>query len=1299
MRPDERDVIESSSGQMAGLSTAGARPVKVSPTADQATRPLTVRLLGPVTAWLGQDELALGPARQRLAFSLLALSAGRAVARSAILDALWGEHSPVTAEGSIYTYVSALRRALDPERRARSSRGLLRSAGSGYLLEVSPAGVDALLLETHRNDGENSLRRGDCAAAIAAFDRALGLWHGEPLTGLTGNFVDAQRARLAELRLTVSERRAEAILSTPGNHSALVGELTALVAEYPLREGLVGLLMRSMYLTGRRADALRAYAAARRRLTDELGISPSPALQQLHNQVLSDAAELWDPLTAGPDRLVAGAPSPSVVRQPGAPVPWRRRPDGEGRAPLVGRDSEVQTLRRRLAELMAGRGGFVVVEGEAGIGKSELLAILLDLAESAGCELGWAVGDAMAAPFPLQVMRNCLGVDARTPDTRRAGLADALYATPGHRGLLEAVDPVISTIDRLVSLVEELSAATPLVLVVDDLHWADPSSLLLFGRLAELVDQLPVLLVCARRPGPRVDGLDHAIRAGLARGGVRLKLGPLTKFEVGRLVTALVGAPPGPALSALAGHAAGNPLYLRELMDALLRENALCREPEQAELVASYRYRTPLALAAAIDSRASLLRAGLVDMLRVAAILGAEFSVVDLAAVLGQSAGSLTADVMEAIDYGVLTEVGSRLTFRHPLLRQALYDETPAAVREAIHLEAALVFISDGAPPERVAEQLVCVEGQFPSWTIEWLVGPGLVLGKRVPLVAVELLERISQADSDEPRMVSLIGELAKVLFRIGRDADAESYADHALPRLSDPDEIAELEWIVAHVNYRRSDVDSALRILEQAIGRPQVSDLWRARITALHALVQRAGLGNAKLAEDLALQAIELGHRAEDRFAVAYALEVLWQIYAIRRDYVRSVEFLDRALELVGEDNGLADLRAILLDNRIFTWQCLDRLAEAEVDLRTSRMLAGKNTPTAALSVSSAVHDFWAGRWDDTRAELESIAADSPDFLGYGLHAGGPVLLMHGVAALIATHRDDAVAAERYLHAARSIPVVTASDQENCDFLLAAQAMVAAQRGFLPEAVQTLSRLLRMPDPQMMMRHQWLPDLVRMALIIEDRDTAREAVELCEREAALETTPARGTMAARRCRAMLDSDAATLASVAAHYRSVGRVFELAQTAEDAALLFAAEGDGSRAHLLMDEALSLYRQLSATWDVRRAQERMSVFHICSDQPAAGPRAHLGWDALSATELKVVELVLAGCNNVEIAGTLFLSRRTVQAHIRHVLDKLGLGSRHEIARAAARRLDVRVPPPTVSRRGAAGGPGSVALFVS
>jgi DNA-binding NarL/FixJ family response regulator len=171
------------------------------------------------------------------------------------------------------------------------------------------------------------------------------------------------------------------------------------------------------------------------------------------------------------------------------------------------------------------------------------------------------------------------------------------------------------------------------------------------------------------------------------------------------------------------------------------------------------------------------------------------------------------------------------------------------------------------------------------------------------------------------------------------------------------------------------------------------------------------------------------------------------------------------------------------------------------------------------------------------------------------------------------------------------------------------------------------------------------------------------------------------------------------LESVAAHYRSVGRVFELAQTAEDAALLRAARGDGPQAHVLLDEALSLYRQLSAVWDVRRAQDRMSVFHTCSDQPAAGPRAYSGWDALTPTELAVVELVVAGCNNVEIASTLYLSRRTVQAHVRHILDKLRLASRREIARVAARHLGLRVPPPTVSGPGSVAEAGSVALFVS
>jgi hypothetical protein len=308
-----------------------------------------------------------------------------------------------------------------------------------------------------------------------------------------------------------------------------------------------------------------------------------------------------------------------------------------------------------------------------------------------------------------------------------------------------------------------------------------------------------------------------------------------------------------------------------------------------------------------------------------------------------------------------------------------------------------------------------------------------------------------------------------------------------------------------------------------------------------------------------------------------------------VRRDYARGVEYLNRAMDIVGTDISLTDLRLVLLDNRMFTLQCLDRLAEAGEDLRMAFEIAAHNTPLASLHVAGAVHRYWLGQWDDALSDLSRALGDSPDFTGYGLREGGPVLLLHGCGALIAVHRDDEERIRKHLEAGLTLPVLSESDRENSDFLVAAKAMAAAREGRVGDAVAELGVILDPRFEGMMLRHQWLPELVRMAIAIGDTATAREAVAACEAEAHRETTPARAAAAAERCRAVFERDTEALAVVATHYRAVGRVFELAQTLEERAWLLAAAGFGGEAEAVLGECLELYRGFGAAWDIRRAE--------------------------------------------------------------------------------------------------------------
>jgi DNA-binding SARP family transcriptional activator len=317
-----------------------------------------VRLLGPVTAHIGSREIDLGPARSRTLFAMLATSAGQVVSREEIVDGLWGDSPPGNPSSSIYTYVNGLRRALEPQRDLRSSTSVLESVPPGYRLAADRTTVDTTRFTSHLNTGRRLLTA-DPRAAVAEFTLALGLWHGDPLTGTSGPFSQVTRQRLLEQRFSLIEDRATALL-TLGHHDAVIGQLLDLTRQYPLREQPRGLLMQALHRNGNTDEALAAFADIQTILNTEFGIDPSPLLYQLRDRITAGAAEL---LTGQPQRTVITTPAPQAGPAVPAQLP-RVEPA------FVGRRSELARLRTLLAPAIRGVPMIGVVSGPAGVGKT-----------------------------------------------------------------------------------------------------------------------------------------------------------------------------------------------------------------------------------------------------------------------------------------------------------------------------------------------------------------------------------------------------------------------------------------------------------------------------------------------------------------------------------------------------------------------------------------------------------------------------------------------------------------------------------------------------------------------------------------------------------------------------------------------------------------------------------------------------------------------------------------------------------------------------------------------------------------
>ncbi|WP_051809126.1 BTAD domain-containing putative transcriptional regulator [Actinoplanes subtropicus] len=1081
---------------------------------------LRASVLGPVRAWVGDREIDLGAARQRAVFAVLAAHAGRLVGRDELITAIWGDSPPATAAGSVYTYVSGLRRVLSP--------GQLTSASGGYLLRLEPGELDAGRFQQLRAGAAELLTAGDHRGAAGRLEEALALWRGDAYAGLAGPFLELDRQRLAELRLATAEQRARILVDLGGDDS-LIAELTGLVKDNPLHEPLHELLMLALHRAGRHAEALEVFRAARRTLVAELGIEPGPALRELQRQVLTGTAQ------KEPIRTVV----PTAVA--------RALRDGLAGRDWIGRETEVDQLRGYVRQLAAGSGGAVWIEGEPGIGKTELLTHAFADAARCGCRVAWGAADQLGSRVPLQVLSRALGLESAT---RRP-----------HGPLAE---PDIAE-DQIVAAVRAACSAAPLILIVDDMQWADSATQRVWERLRGLVTRLPLLLVASSRPGDP------------AGPPTALRLRPLRPAELDRLVAALVGAPPGDNLRALVARSGGNPLFARELVGALRQRDAVEVAGGRADIGPEVTVEPPRTLMAAVHATLDLLSGSTREVLRLAALLGSEFSVSEVVAVTGRSALDLVGALEEALAASVLVDSGTDLAFRHAYLRQALVESVPPALRAGLHRHAAEVLAAGGSAVTRVAEQLVAETPAVDTWVLNWLLAHHAEVVRRAPQIAGDLIRRTLRTDlpSAAQRGVLLVA-LARLEFRRQRFPMTE--AEEAMSLATDPGDRAEMRQLLATMRHRRGEEAEAVAMLRDAVDDPRVPEIWRTRHRVLLANFRRGDLDDLDRAERRARDVHAEAVAAGQPYETAFALQTIWLTSSIRRDHERALRHVDQALDVVAGRAELAGTYFDLLDNRLFSLQNLDRLDEAQSTLRRAAEFAAAHRLPAGLQVATAVQDYWLGRWDEALAEVSAVTEDGPGITRHGMREPGAVtMLLHGVAALIALHRDARDLAAAHLDAADAVPASEA-ERENCDFLLVARALAAERRGQDAEALEMLAPLLQPSYAPMMLRHQWLPEVMRLARRLSRMDVAERAAAICAAEAAHEVRPARAHAAHLRCQALRSGDPGPARAAAEHYRQVGRRFELAAALEDAAML-----SGERP----DEALRIYTSMSARWDMAR----------------------------------------------------------------------------------------------------------------
>jgi DNA-binding CsgD family transcriptional regulator len=914
-------------------------------------------------------------------------------------------------------------------------------------------------------------------------------------------------------------------------------------------------------------------------------------------------------------------------------------------------------------EAARGRGGSVLVEGEPGIGKSTLVRAAVAGAQETGCQVFSGAGDELDQALPLLPFLDALRVREPGTNPRRNTIIGLLR---GEVATDRGTDVPAVLAEQLLALVAEQCAVQPVILVIDDLQWADQASVALWGRLARSAPRMPLLLVGMMRPVPQRDDV-LALRR-VVGDAARLQLTGLTETAVADLVTALAGGTPDTSLLQFAEGAAGNPLYVTELVAALARGSSLTvTEAGAAKLSGGS---VPDSLSAAIADRLGFVTGPVREVLRAAALLGVDFAVSDLAIVLDRSVTDLIPAVDEACAVGVLTESGRGLGFRHPLIRAALYDEMQASVRGAWHRQAGRALAAAGAPPDRVARQLLRATGEPGSpaepvdeWILDWLARTADPLISQAPGVAAELLTRaVASSPVSAGRHGWLSSRLADALYRIGDTAAAEQVVNGALEHATEPDLLVDLHWTLAQCRMR-AGLSAEWLMLDRALASPGITARHRARLLVLAARTH-LNIGEIEKAGQVADRALAASPEGGDNWAIGWALHVLTLVTAMQGDVTGALPMFDRALAVTESDAALTDLRLLLQINKAITLGNIDQYEAALAVAGQARLLADQVGTVIRLAQAHGALGqllFETGRWDDALAEADILHEDLKEPAGACCDLG--------IAAVISFHRGEIDAARRHLEAA--VGHAQRLGHRFIGPLALARSLDREHDGDLPQALAALTDAFEHNAEDIEEMEDLLADGVRLAAATSDVSTAQALASHADTLAAESEIPHRQANALY-CRGLLDHDADRLLEAAERYGHASRPLLRAKALEAAAGCFADADDRGQARAAFTSAVEVYVSLGAAADVARLQAAFRARGIRRGPRAKHRRARNGWDSLTPTEIKIAAFVEEGLSNPEIASRLLLSRRTVATHVSHILKKLDVHSRTDIARESALR---------------------------
>ena len=922
---------------------------------------------------------------------------------------------------------------------------------------------------------------------------------------------------------------------------------------------------------------------------------------------------------------------------------------------LVEREAELGALGALVEAARAGEGAAVVVEGPAGIGKTRLVEAAVASSEEQGVRVLSAAGHELEREVGYGVVRQLFeaplsGGSAAERDELLVGTAGLALAALEPARELRTGDPG-STLHGLYWLAANLTERRPCLVVVDDAQWADPPSLRFLLYLVRRLHGLRLGVLAAVRPGePGADA--ELLGALVAEKRLRImRPEPLSGAGTAGLLATAVGRAPEDRFAAACLEATGgNPFLLVELIEALREEGLEPTAPNAARVTEL----APARVGRSVSLRLARLGAAARSVARATAVLGADAAArrVAVLAELGEREVAEAADQLEAA--GILSSTGPPV-FRHPLLRQAVYEDIPRAERALLHARGARLLHDDGAPLERVAGQLLAAEERGDPWTVDVLRETARrALAGGAPQAAVVYLRRALAEPAPPLAQAALLRELGTAELQAGK-AEGLHTLEGAIERLDDPREraLAVLDWAKGATG-DPARLSGTVPVLGRAIESVRGSDReLELRLEAQLAAVARFDLRSEPRARrrihDLANQLD--GETPAERLVLAAAVGL--EPAGRARSAAEAAELAERALtgELLAAEGGLGSVAMVLLyADRL---DALEGIASEA--LATARAAGSIGTFVFATALLAELAFY---RGDLPEAEAHATA-------GYELadvnEIRRPPLLALLIQVLLEQGRhDDAEQLVVDGGATGELPEVS-----YYNLLLYARGLLRLVRGPADDGLADLLELgrryerfrIRRPIPA------WRS---AAAIALAARGERTDALRLVQEElelARLWGTPrtigvalrALGLVQAKEARLDLLQQAADRLD-----DSPARL-ELAHTLALLGTTLAQAGRGGQARAPLERAMDLAHACGATALAERARDDLRV-------SGYRPRrfATTGAESLTAGERRVAQMAATGLTNREIAQALFISTSTVETHLRHTYQKLEIDGRGALA---------------------------------